>query len=194
MSTIYGYLDLDAIHAKIERALNAAGDREKIEIFADGQDTETPPLPFITYSTLREEKYKEYQRMKYIRIVEGERQTHYENPTMTEIQYSVHFEAKQLDEAKRMISRLYNYLTTDEFKQGSFVTVDGVPEFQNPLDGVGFTIISDVRPNTVPKNDFFERQFSFDVRWLWRDGIKITSAETIEEADDPTGGPVPDIS
>lgn len=161
---IYGDLGLGTIHKTIEKAIG-------LKIYASGQDVESAPLPFVMYQVLQETKWKEYQRLHKI-TKEGSTYTNaYEFPTQTEIQYSVHYTSKQMAAARKMIRQLYMYLATDEFKM--------------TLDGVGFTIMSAIRETQVPKDQFFEQQESFDVRWLWRDGMKSNTAETIETAADP---------
>lgn len=161
---IYGDLGLGDIHKTIESSTG-------LKIYASGQDVESAPLPFIMYQVLQEPKWKEYQRLHKITKVDGVYQNSYEFPTQTDIQYSVHYTSKQMAAARKMIRRLYMYLSTDEFKM--------------TLDGVGFTIMSAIRETQVLKDQFFEQQESFDVRWLWRDGMKSTTAETIESAADP---------
>ena len=160
---IYGDLGLGTIHKTIEKAIG-------LKIYASGQDVESAPLPFVMYQVLQETKWKEYQRLHKI-TKEGSTYTNaYEFPTQTEIQYSVHYTSKQMAAARKMIRQLYMYLATDEFKM--------------TLDGVGFTIMRHPR-NPSAERSVFEQQESFDVRWLWRDGMKSNTAETIETAADP---------
>ncbi len=166
----YGDLGLGTIHKTIEAAIG-------LKIFASGQDVETAPPPFVMYQVLQEPKWKEYQRLHKITKIDGVYVNSYEFPTQTEVQYSVHYTSKQMADARKMIRKLFMYLATDEFKM--------------TLDGVGFTIISAIRETQVPKDQFFEQQQSFDVRWLWRDGMKSNTAETIETAADPVEDSTP---
>lgn len=183
MSVKYAELRLDIIHKLIETATG-------LKIYADGQDVETVKTPFLMYTEIPgEDKYKEYQALTRTEYAAGVYTERVELPTKSDFQYSVHYTAAERREARNMIRKLYLYFCSPGFRL-ALDRAEHDSDLGKKIDSVGFTIISAIRTAAPIKGEFFERQYMFDVRWLWRDGMLTTGAETINTADDPIIVPV----
>lgn len=156
-------LALDKVHALIKTKF-------ELEIIRGGQDQESPPLPYIQYDLIINEKYNNYQILKETRengpIIESE----YKNPTYETYQYSVIGDEGQLDVIKT--EDLYNFMTTQIFK----IAINA--------ENIFHTILSDVTEVNINKQEFFERRFLFEVRFAWSNNFieNETAVSAIETA------------
>lgn len=155
--------------------------RTGLVVVADGQDTETPPMPYILATLIQEPKYKSWQTLRYDIETSGEPGRIYVNPTVTQMQFSVVYPAQKVAACRAMARLLYNYFSTDGFELAL-----------KRIDNVSLVTASEIRELKVAKANFFERQNSFDCNLLWADSITESFVDTIESADvqqeDPVAG------
>lgn len=147
--------------------------KTSLKFVAAGQNDESLPLPYFSYEILREPKYREYQVLPIDFETSGEFGRRYYNPTKTEVQYTVHFDGKQQAAALSKIRELYRYITTDKFKMA-----------MKRLDfPVNYTLLGDgIRTTNTIRNEFFEKQYSFDIRYIWADVDTDPDVDVIETA------------
>lgn len=135
-----------------------------LPVIRGGQNHESPPLPYIQYDLVIEDKYNNYQILKNVTeetpgTIEGE----YKNPTYTTFQYGIIGDEGQADVVQ--IENIYNYMTTAGFK----IALNA--------ENIYHTIMSDVTELSINKQDFYERRFIFEVRFAWSNNF--TEDETI---------------
>lgn len=160
--------DLDGFH---ELVLLETG----LTIYDEGQDESAPPMPYIGMNGIDEKKYRPHQILKESFETSGEPGTLYLNPSETIVQYGVVYESGQAPEARDMIRKLYNYLCTDRFKAA-----------MKRLDGLSLSIVSNVRETKINRGEFFERRFTFDVKFFWQDQYSEVQSDTIDAVEDVT--------
>lgn len=142
-----------------------------LKVYDEGQNETALKMPYIGFTGVDEKKYRPNQILKETFETSGEPGTVYLNPTETIIQYGVVYEAEQAPEARDMIRKLYNYLCTDEFKMA-----------MKRLDGLSLSIVSNVRETKINRGEFFERRYTFDVRFFWQDQYIKAQSDTITSA------------
>lgn len=159
-------LRLDDAHDIIERKFG-------VPIIADGQDLEGVAPPFIAYTFIAEQRYREYQVPTLIATTSGSVRKLYMNPTETHVQYTLAEKSDKIVDARDAIRQIYNFLTTDGFRNA----------LRNLPYNLRFKIVSDIRELSIPRGHFYERHLSFDVKWLWLDVTDEDASGSIESAE-----------
>jgi hypothetical protein len=156
-------LNLSAIYSIIK---NATG----IDVvFDEGQNVETPPMPYITAALVDEKRYKGFQRMTMTVMVGSTPNKTYAIPVETTMQLGVVYEAGQFVAARNKIRDLYAYMMTDEWRNA-----------MKALDDVSAQIISPIRELRINKAELFERRLTFDVTFHWTDVRTVTGVDIID--------------
>ncbi len=159
-------LDLDGFNALITTETGIA------LVFDEGQDVETPTLPYISANLIDEKPYKPFQAQTSFEVVDDVPTKTYAIPTETAMQYGVVYVADQFAEARAMIRKFYNYLHTDKFKLA-----------MKRLDDVSLQVISGIRELKINKGGLFERRLTFDVLFHWTDYYIETNSDAIDSAE-----------
>ena len=141
-----------------------------LKVIADGQDSETPPLPYILATLIQEPKYKSWQTLRYDIETSGEPGRMYVTPTKTQMTFSVVYASQKVSACRSMARYLFKYFATDDFQLRL-----------KRLDNVSLVTASEIRELKVAKANFFERQCSFDCNIFWADSITESSVDIIEE-------------
>lgn len=158
-------LDLDGFNDIIKAAAGLS------VVFDEGQDVETPEMPYISANMLDEKRYKMHQVLSKTDENPPFAKT-YASPVETFFQYGVIYAADQFDLARAKIRELYMYMLTDKFKLE-----------MKRLDDVSCKIVSDIRETKIVKGDIFERRLTFDVVFLWTDYYIDPASDTIDTAE-----------
>jgi hypothetical protein len=141
-------------------------------VFDEGQDVETPEMPYISANMLDEKKYKMHQVLSS-QLPDAPFTKTYASPSETFFQLGVIYAADQFPEAREMIRKLYMYMLTDKFKLA----------MKREADDCSVKIVSSIRETKIPKEDIFERRLTFDVVFLWTDYYEEPTGEVIESAE-----------
>lgn len=140
-------------------------------IIRSGQDNESPPLPYLSYSFIAENKYKDNQVIRQL----TETTTEYKNVNATDYRYTLvsdpaqdASEGESIIVSEKTIRDIYNFLTSLSFELS-----------MNRID-TKYNLLSDVQEVTFDQNGFFERRFLFTIRFFWADLFVEQEAERIE--------------
>ena len=159
-------LDLDGFNALVKTATGLG------VVFDEGQDVETPQMPYISANLIDEKRYKGHQVMSETTVVGPNVEKRYACPVETSFQYGAVYAADQFPEARAKIRELYMYLLTDKFKLA-----------MKRLDDVSMQITSAIRETKILKGDIFERRLTFDVVFHWTDYYVDSTSDVIDTAE-----------
>lgn len=155
-------LPLDIIHTEIKI-------KTGLEIMRGGQDQETVELPYLQYDNITEGRYKDYQILKeYSEDIPGTPEIEYKNPNNHIYEYSTVNDPSNISGAMTIIKDFFNFLTTDEFK------------LSMKRNNLAHTIMTDVKEVRINKNDFSERWFRFELRYMFADNFTQAEGSFIE--------------
>jgi hypothetical protein len=143
-----------------------------LKFSASGQSVQSPEPSFFSYALILEQRYREYQTIRKIESTSGSTIKTYIIPVETHTQYTLVSKSAAGIEARNQIRALYNFLHTDGFRR----------ELHSLPYNLRFKIVSDIREISVPREQFYERHASFDVKWLWADCFSEDASGFISSA------------
>lgn len=126
-----------------------------LPVVISGQDVESLKTPYIVYDIISEDRYKEYQVLKKNLTTSDGEIIEYKAPQTIDIQYTLVSDPIDIQSDLTQLNSVYNYFLTDEFKLFA------------DKQKLGYTIISPITLLNLAREDFFERQFIFEVRYFY---------------------------
>jgi len=146
--------------------------RTGLRLISDGVDMVSENYPFVVFSLLIDDHWKPHQIRSKTFLSAGVLKVDYSHPVKTEVQYSYidNGDAANFGRARDNVQALYNSFlraTTKEIAAKS---------------KIGYTIISPITPGKEVLEKFRVRQFSFDVRYFYKEAVIFTDELGIIES------------